>query len=123
MRIEVSNGELVDKLTILEIKLDKIKDKKKLLNVKKEYDILRRTATSIINNIQSHYKKLYEINLHLWHIEDHIRELEKKKDFGEEFIETARAVYLNNDKRAKIKEEINRITKSDLFEEKSYEDY
>jgi hypothetical protein len=123
MKVEVSNGELIDKLTILEIKLRKIKDKKKLDNIKKEHDILLEVAGTIIDNIHPLYEKLLKINEELWVIEDRIRELEKRKDFGKEFIETARSVYIINDKRARIKQEINQRTNSALFEEKSYEDY
>lgn len=123
MKIEVSNGELVDKLTILEIKLEKIKDKEKLKNVRKEYNIIKEAVQQIISTDDQLYRRLLEINLKLWEIEDRIRELEKKGDFGSAFIETARMVYINNDIRASLKKEINLKTNSDLFEEKSYEDY
>ncbi len=123
MKIEVSNGELIDKLTILEIKLQKIRDKNKRVNIKKEYDILKGATERIKAKISFLYDQLLEINQKLWDIEDRIRELERKKDFGSEFIETARAVYHHNDQRAKIKQEINQVTGSDLIEEKSYEDY
>jgi hypothetical protein len=123
MKIEVSNGELVDKLSILEIKLNRIQDSEKLKNIHKEYSLLERAASLIINRDDPLYRQLLDINQKLWEIEDRIRELEKKKDFGTEFIETARMVYFNNDIRAKIKQEINLKTNSDLFEEKSYEDY
>jgi len=123
MKIEVSNGELIDKLSILEIKLRKIQDNEKLKNVHKEYTLLEKAARLIIEKDNPLYKKLLDINQKLWEIEDKIRELEKKQDFGKEFIETARKVYIHNDLRAKIKQEINLKTNSDLFEEKSYEDY
>ena len=123
MKIEVSNGELVDKLSILEIKLNKIRDSKKLKNIRKEYSLLEKAVGLIIKRDDPLYRQLLDINQKLWEIEDRIRELEKKKDFGSEFIETARMVYFNNDIRAKIKQEINLKTNSDLFEEKSYEDY
>ena len=123
MKIEVSNGELVDKLTILEIKLTRIKDSKKLENVRKEHAILEKTVYQIIAKEDELYQKLLETNQKLWDIEDKIRELERRKDFGQEFIETARSVYINNDFRAKIKKEINLKTNSGLFEEKSYENY
>ena len=123
MKIEVSNGELVDKLSILEIKLNKIQDREKLKNIHKEYLLLEKAANLIIKKNDPLYTQLLEINQKLWEIEDRIRELEKKKDFGTDFIETARMVYFNNDIRAKIKKEINLKTNSDLFEEKSYEDY
>ena len=123
MKIEVSNGELVDKLSILEIKLNKIQDSEKLKNIRKEYSLLEKAASLIIKRDDPLYRQLLEINQKLWDIEDRIRELEKNKDFGTDFIETARMVYVNNDLRAKIKQEINHKTNSDLFEEKSYEDY
>lgn len=123
MKIEISNGELVDKLSILEIKLTKIQDSEKLKNIHKEYSMLEKAASQIIKRNDPLYKQLLDINQKLWEIEDRIRELEKKKDFGKDFIETARMVYFNNDLRAKIKQKINLKTNSDLFEEKSYEDY
>jgi hypothetical protein len=123
MKIEVSNGELVDKLTILEIKLTRIKDSKKLENVRKEHAILKKTVLQIIDRENELYQKLLETNQKLWDIEDKIRELERRNDFGQEFIETARSVYIHNDFRAKIKKEINIKTNSGLFEEKSYENY
>jgi len=123
MKIEVSNGEIVDKLTILQIKLERIKDPAKLQNVRKEYDELEGIVDKILGREDPLYKALYEINGKLWDIEDRIRELEKAKDFGQEFIDVARSVYINNDQRAAIKRDINSKTGSELFEEKSYEDY
>ena len=123
MKIEVSNGEIIDKLTIIQIKLERIKDKVKLINLKKEYDELISISSSIISSADSLYKALYEVNCELWDIEDRIRDLERGKDFGEEFISTARAVYFRNDKRSEIKREINIKTSSGLIEEKSYEKY
>ena len=123
MKIEVSNGELVDKLSILEIKLNKIQDSEKLKNISREYSLLEKAASLIIKRDDPLYRQLLDINQKLWDIEDRIRELEKNKDFGPDFIETARMVYVNNDLRAKIKQKINLKTNSDLFEEKSYEDY
>jgi peptidoglycan hydrolase CwlO-like protein len=123
MKIEVSNGEIIDKLTIIEIKLQRIKDKQKLINLQKEFDVLNEAAKSILGKEYDLYKKLFEINCNLWDIEDTIRELERNKDFGTKFIETARAVYFNNDTRAEIKKQINLKTGSNLIEEKSYEQY
>ncbi len=123
MKIELSNGEIIDKLTILQIKLERIKDKTKLINLKKEFDELVRTASSVMKTSDPLYKALYEVNCELWDIEDHIRDLERSKDFGEDFITTARSVYFRNDKRAEIKREINLRTSSGLIEEKSYEEY
>jgi hypothetical protein len=123
MKIELSNGEIIDKLTILQIKLERIKDKKKLINLRKEFDVLVKSASSIMDTSDPLYKALYEVNCELWDIEDHIRDLERRKDFGEDFIATARSVYFKNDKRAEIKKEINIGTSSGLIEEKSYEEY
>jgi hypothetical protein len=123
MKIEVSNGEIIDKLTILQLKLERIKDKEKLKNIRKEYDELARMTSLIMSTADPLFKALYNINSELWDIEDHIRDLERKKDFGEEFIATARSVYIKNDQRAEIKREINIRTSSGLTEEKSYEKY
>lgn len=123
MKIEVSNGEIIDKLTIIQIKLERIKDQTKLLNLQKEYDELIKVTSSIISITDPLYKALYEINCELWDIEDHIRDLERNRDFGGDFIETARSVYFKNDRRAEIKREINIKTSSGLIEEKSYEKY
>ncbi len=123
MKIEVSNGEIIDKLTILMIKLERIKDEKKLGNVRKEYEIMKEAAESVISLNDPLVKELYHVNLELWDIEDHIRELERRKDFGEDFIRTARSVYFKNDRRAELKREINIKTSSGLIEEKSYSKY
>jgi hypothetical protein len=123
MKIEVSNGEIIDKLTIIQIKLERIKDKSKLENLKKEYEELIKISSSIISTSDPLYKALYGVNCELWDIEDHIRDLERNKDFGDDFISTARAVYVKNDKRSELKREINIKTLSGLIEEKSYEKY
>jgi hypothetical protein len=123
MKIEVSNGEIIDKLTIIQIKLERIKDEAKLINLKREYDELIGVTSSILSISDPLYKALYEVNCELWDIEDRIRDLERKKDFGKEFIETARSVYFRNDRRAEIKREINLKTSSGLIEEKSYGKY
>jgi hypothetical protein len=123
MKIEVSNGEIIDKLTIIQIKLERIKDKAKLINLQKEYEELISASYSIIHQSDPLYISLYEVNCELWDIEDRIRDLERRKDFGEEFISTARAVYFKNDRRSEIKREININTLSGLIEEKSYEKY
>ena len=123
MKIEVSNGEIIDKLTILQIKLERIKDEAKLKNLRKEYDELIQVTSSILSTKDPLYLALYGINCELWDIEDHIRDLERSKDFGKDFIETARAVYFKNDKRSEIKRDINLKTKSGFIEEKSYEKY
>jgi hypothetical protein len=123
MKIELSNGEIIDKLTILRIKLERIKDAGKLKNLRKEYEELSKTTASIIKADDPLYIALYEVNCELWDIEDHIRDLERRKDFGDDFIATARSVYFKNDRRAEIKREINIRTSSGLIEEKSYEKY
>jgi hypothetical protein len=123
MKIEVSNGEIIDKLTIIQIKLERIKDEAKQTNLRKEYDELIQVSASIISTEDALYKSLYDVNCELWDIEDHIRDLERKKDFGDDFIATARAVYIKNDRRSELKREINIRTSSGLMEEKSYEKY
>ena len=123
MKIEVSNGKIIDKLTIIQIKLERISDKVKLANLQKEYNELIHASSSIIETSDPLYKSLYDVNCELWVIEDHIRDLERKKDFGSDFVSTARAVYIKNDKRSELKREINLKTSSGLIEEKSYEKY
>jgi hypothetical protein len=121
MKVEVSNGEVVDKITILKIKLDKIKDYDKLQNVKKEYRILSPYMESF--KVRREFENLYAINLLLWEVEDDIREKEKIEEFDEEFISLARKVYRLNDERARIKKTINEKTGSELIEEKSYKEW
>ena len=123
MKIEVSNGEIVDKLTIIEIKLANITDVQKLTNLQCEYEVLNHAVGSLIKKDHPLYLELLEINKKLWNIEDRIRELEKIKDFGAEFVQVARAVYFTNDLRSDVKRRINILTNSSLVEEKSYEEY
>lgn len=123
MKIEVSNGEIVDKLTIIEIKLGNITNQQKLINLRLEYEVLDQAVASLIAKDHPLYLELLEINKKLWVIEDRIRELEKNKDFGEEFVSVARSVYFTNDIRSEVKRKINELTNSALIEEKSYEDY
>ena len=127
MKVEVSNGELLDKLSILELKLKNIKDNKKLINIKNEHGGLSPLCDNLFDNygneLRSLYVKLSEINAELWKIEDDIRECERNKDFGDEFVRLARAVYFTNDKRSEVKKSINLLTESGFVEEKSYEDY
>ena len=123
---EISAGELLDKISILEIKLDKIKDKGSLIEINKEYASLRETKNSnisITKDLENLTKQLKETNMKLWSIEDEKRMCEKNKDFGKKFIELARSVYLNNDKRAKIKSEINKLLGSNIKEIKKYINY
>ena len=127
MKIEVSNGELLDKISILELKLLKIEDKEKLVNIQKEFDTLNPLAKELFENfggqLQNHYLELARINGLLWDIEDWIRDCEREKRFDEEFIQLARSVYVTNDQRSEVKKLINITTGSDLVEEKSYKDY
>jgi len=123
MHIEVSNGEIVDKLTIIEIKLKHIQDPAKLKNIQTEYEVLNEAVSKIIDKKNELYLELLRINQELWDIEDVIRDLERAKDFGSKFIETARAVYFTNDKRSDVKRKINELTGSNLVEEKSYQKY
>ena len=121
---EISAGELVDKITILKIKKEKITNKKKLIEIKKELDSLTNTFNKSIKkniNLETLTKELKNTNLKLWDIEDKIRKLEKKQGFGKEFIELARNVYKFNDERAKIKLKINEALGSNIKEVKSYE--
>ena len=121
---EISAGELVDKITILKIKKEKITNKEKLVEIKKELDSLTNTFNKSIKkniNLEGLTKELKNINLKLWNIEDKKRELEKKQEFGKEFIELARNVYKSNDERAKIKLKINEALGSNIKEVKSYE--
>ena len=123
---EISAGELLDKISILEIKIEKIKDKSIQEEIKKEYKILKEIQNSSIkmeDKIKDLFKSIKEINLKLWGIEDKLRICEKNKDFGKNFIELARGVYFNNDKRSKIKLEINKILKSNIREVKQYANY
>ena len=127
MKIEVSNGELLDKLSILELKTANIADTNKLINIKKEFDELLPLAEKLFKSngseLQNHYSELANINAQLWGIEDDIRECEKNKEFGSKFIKLARAVYITNDRRCEVKKIINILTKSGFVEEKSYEEY
>lgn len=122
----ISVGELFDKITILEIKRVKIKDKNKLIHVNKELALLKKIIRyKKINkkNISKFINQLKNINLRLWNVEDKLRIHEKNRSFKSEFISLARKVYFMNDKRAKLKNEINILTKSQINEVKSYEEY
>lgn len=127
MKIEVSNGELLDKISILELKKENITEKNKLVNIKKELDELNPLAEILFetydSDLQNHYMELANINSDLWGIEDRIRECERDENFGKLFIDLARAVYITNDRRCKVKRIINLLTESGFVEEKSYEKY
>ncbi len=125
MRVEVSAGEVLDKLSILTIKMERITDPVKSANVTKEYSILHEEATEAFLNkeVASLFEELYDVNSTLWEIEDKIRLKESQKQFDQEFINLARSVYYTNDRRFEIKKKINAILDSDLVEEKQHIKY
>lgn len=127
MKVEISIGELLDKISILEIKLLNITDKTKSANVYKELETLNPYFQDLLDVYGQDLKDLYialsDINKILWRIEDDIRDKERSKEFDEEFVSLARNVYITNDQRAAVKKQINLLTDSDLVEEKSYADY
>ena len=122
----VSYGEILDKITILEIKAVNIKDSEKQNNVKHELQILQKTWNNNVTDtiqIADLKQQLKKVNQDLWDIEDNIRIKESKKQFDDEFIQIARSVYVENDKRAAVKKQVNIVLGSELIEEKSYQDY
>ena len=127
MLVEVSNGELLDKISILELKMLKIEDIEKVANVMTEFDALNPLVIELFEKhdgqLQNHYLELAKINGELWDIEDWIRDCEREKRFDKEFVELARSVYITNDKRCEVKKLINILTSSGLVEEKSYKEY
>lgn len=123
MKIEVSVGEIIDKLSILKIKTSFINDEEKLKNVRKEYDYLNDIVFNQMKINESDFLSLVTVNQRLWEVEDLIRVKEKNKEFDSEFIELARSVYFTNDKRAEIKKNINLKYDSLFVEEKSYNKY
>lgn len=124
MKIDISIGELVDKVTILSIKREKISNPEKRKNIQKEYDILLPPMQKCGIDVESdEFIQLKTVNLKLWDIEDQIRIKEAAKAFDDEFIGLARSVYFTNDERAAIKKRINVTYNSDLVEEKEYVDY
>jgi uncharacterized protein YqgQ len=124
--VEIAPGELIDKITILEIKLENIRDEAKLLNIKHEYailtDVLRREVVQT-PDLTRLTAALKEVNAELWRIEDDIRDQERAKSFDAGFVSLARSVYRTNDRRAALKREINELLSSAIIEEKSYADY
>jgi adenine C2-methylase RlmN of 23S rRNA A2503 and tRNA A37 len=123
---EISAGELFDKISILEIKKNKIKDRSKRNIVLKELGSLQETVNENVEKSKSLtklYKKLKSVNLKLWKIEDDIRDYERKRNFQDKFIKLARAVYFTNDERSRVKNKINSLTKSNISEVKSYKKY
>ena len=124
---EISVGELFDKITILNIKTQKINDSEKLINIKNELNFLNNQASNINVkdqvSLSKNINKLQSINEELWDIENFKRECEANKDFGEKFIQLSRDVHFKNDIRAQIKKEINLLTDSNIVEEKEYSKY
>ena len=123
---EISPGELLDKISILEIKLEKVKDKNSLEEIKKEHKILKEIQTSSIDitgKIKDLFQSVKNVNIKFWNIEDKLRICEKNKNFDKNFIELARGVYFANDERAELKSKINKILKSNIIEIKQYDNY
>jgi hypothetical protein len=126
IKVEIAPGELVDKITILEIKLERISDPEKLKNIRVEYDLLKQVSKAEMapsERLVVLTQQLKEINGRLWAIEDDIRNLERVNSFGFEFVALARSIYRANDERAAIKRLINELFKSAIVEEKSYAKY
>lgn len=124
--IEVGAGELIDKITILKIKADRMTDPAKLRNVKHELEVLSKACNQNLapsKELERLEDELRKVNEALWVIEDDIRACEAQKDFGPKFIELARSVYIQNDKRAAIKKSINGLSGSSIVEEKSYTEF
>ena len=123
--IPVSIGELIDKLSILQVKKTKISDESKLKFVEKEFELLHNLSSVYLNNfeVEPLYNQLVEINTSLWDVEDRLRVIEKEKRFEGEFISLARKVYFTNDERFRLKNEINLITSSEIREVKDYVKY
>jgi len=124
--LEVSAGELLDKISILEIKLVKIKNPDSQQEINKEYKLLKESQASNIkmsDKINLLFGEIKEVNIKLWNIEDKLRICEKNKDFGKNFIELAREVYFNNDKRSEIKSKMNKVLGSNIREVKEYANY
>ena len=126
IKIQISPGELIDKFTILDIKLNRIKEQEKTQNIRKEHKILKRQIEKNLpksKRLSALISKLKTINKTLWDIEDQIRVCERKQDFKKKFIKLARSVYQKNDLRSSYKREINKLLGSEIIEEKSYESY
>jgi hypothetical protein len=123
--IPVSIGEMIDKLSILQVKKNKVKDKTKLEFIDKEFELLYNFSSEYLNNSETEliYHQLVSVNTNLWEIEDMLRVMEKEKNFGDEFVSSARKVYFTNDERFRLKNEINLITESEIREVKEYVKY
>jgi hypothetical protein len=125
VNIPVSVGELIDKLSILQVKKGKVENPDKLKFIEKESDILLSMSVEYLNNVDilSTYKDLIDVNYKLWDIEDELRVIENTKVFDDKFIELARAVYYTNDERFRLKDIINNLTNSEIKEQKDYKEY
>lgn len=126
MLVPVSAGELIDKITILRLKSERIGDASRLVNVRRELQALERVAAESLpdaDGLEGLTGELRAVNTRLWEIEDSIRDCEAAGDFGPQFVEFARAVYITNDRRSEIKRRINMLLGSAIVEEKSYADY
>jgi hypothetical protein len=122
----IAVGELIDKITILEIKSERLGDPAKLQNVRSELELLRERRDSALEAsdiLSALTEQLKAVNIRIWELEDAIRECERRKDFGDGFAKTARAIYHTNDERAALKRKINELTGSEIIEEKSYAKY
>ena len=126
LKVEISAGELIDKITILEIKSDRITDAQKLIHVRRELELLKSACDQALEpsaRLKQLTDELRSVNAELWRIEDEIRDCERSKDFGPKFIELARSVYHDNDRRFDCKRRINELVGSTLVEQKSYAQY
>ena len=126
IQVPVSPGEVLDKITILEIKSERMDDPEKVTNVKRELELLQdtwRQSVSDDETVRRIHAEMKTINEELWEIEDDIRDKERAREFDQVFIDLARSVYVTNDKRANAKKELNIYLGSEIFEEKSYQDY
>jgi nuclear transport factor 2 (NTF2) superfamily protein len=125
VNVPVSVGELIDKLSILQVKKNKVKNPDKLKFIEKEYDLLLSMSSEYFNNVDiiSTYKELVDVNTKLWEVEDELRVIESTKIFDNNFIELARSVYYTNDERFRLKDRINNLTNSEIKEQKDYKEY
>mgnify|MGYP000855147370 FL=1 len=125
VNVPVSVGELIDKLSILQVKKGKVKNPDKLKFIEKEYELLLNMSSKYFNNVDiiETYKELVDVNTKLWEVEDELRVIENTKVFDDKFIELARAVYYTNDERFRLKDKINSLTNSEIKEQKDYKEY
>ncbi len=126
IHVPVSPGEVLDKITILEIKSERMTDPAQLAHVRRELELLRATWESVVDAdeaVEKLHAELREVNEALWDIEDEIRDKEREKAFDERFVELARSVYITNDRRSRVKKALNLHLGSQIVEEKSYKDY